>query len=92
MIGIDSHKIKVAYILWKCFEFYNTSFFLSNTFIGNKQRQPKTGKKLRFAKQQPVAEHLIFKNYSHSSSENNRTYSKKLSERTSFSVFMRLCD
>ena len=37
-----------------------------------------------------MAEHLIFKNYSHSSSENNRTYSKKLSERTSLSVFMRL--
>ena len=48
------------------------------------------------AKQHTKAEILLFENYSHSSyklpSKNNKTYSKKLSKRTSVSVFMRLCD
>ena len=42
-----------------------------------KQSLAKIGKKLHNAKQHPEAELLLFENYSHSSSKNNRKYSKK---------------
>ena len=48
------------------------------------------------AKQHPEAELWLFENYSNSSStllsKNDMTYSKKISKRTSVSVFLRLYD
>ena len=52
-----------------------TVFFISNTFISNSRL--KLTKNQAYAKQHPEAELLLFENYSHSSCENNRAYSRK---------------
>ena len=49
-------------------------FCISNTF---KQRQAEIGKNQADFKQHPESELLIFENYSHFSSRNRWTYSKK---------------
>ena len=68
------------------------AFSISNTFISNTRL--KLAKCQANAKQHPGAELLLFENYLHSSSrlssKNNGSYSKKISKRTSASVFMRL--
>ena len=70
------------------------AFFISNTFIGN--ARIKLAKNQANAKEHPEAELWLFENYSYSSStlssKNDRTYSKKMSKRTSVSVFLRLYD
>ena len=69
-------------------------FFTRNTFMNNARL--KLSENQANAKQHTEAEILLFENYSHSSyklpSKNIKIYSKKLSKRTSVSVFMRLCD
>ena len=68
-------------------EIKSTRFFISNARV-------KVGKNQADVKQHPEADLLLFENYSRSSftlpSKNNRTYSKKISKRTSASVFIRL--
>ena len=76
--------IMLIYTLFHKQQFYN-------------QHQAKNGKKIKNnAKQHPEAELLLSENYSHSSlmlsSKYNWKYSKKISERKSVSVFMRLYD
>ena len=51
------------------------AFFISNTFISNARLILE--KNQANAKQHPQAELLLFENYSHSLSENNRTYFRK---------------
>ena len=52
-----------------------TRFFYRQHFY--KQHQPEIGKNQANAKQHPEAELLLFENYSHFLSENNRKYSRK---------------
>ena len=69
-----------------------TLFYISNTSISNARL--KLAKNQANAKQHPVAELLLFENYSHSSptlsSKNNRIYSENISKRTGAPVFIRL--
>ena len=51
------------------------AFFISSTYLSNATL--KLTKNQAKAKQHPEAELLLFEDYSHSSSENNRTYSRK---------------
>ena len=70
------------------------AFFISNTFIGGARM--KLAKNQANAEQHPEAELWLFENYSYSLStllsKSDRTYSKKISKRTSVSVFLRLYD
>ena len=69
-----------------------TLFYISNTSISNARL--KLAKNQANAEQHPVAELLLFENYSHSSptlsTKNNRIYSENISKRTGASVFIRL--
>ena len=71
--GMDMENIAL-----ERYAIYNTRSFISKIFIRNARL--KLANNQANAKQHPETEHLLFENYSHSSSrlssKNNRTYSK----------------